>query len=144
MAPDEGAGDAGEPRRQRAARSEPRGAEADGRGEVPPGAGTPGHGGQRARRVLVVFAGDGTAESTLPTELRARGAHAEAIDIALGGTEHDVLRPEVARRLLRAVSAGAYDAVFAAPPCASFSVAHRPQLRSRGEPEGVAHAPPEW
>eukprot|EP00965_Chrysotila_dentata_P003863 126312-Pleurochrysis_carterae.AAC.1 len=72
-------------------------------------------------RVLVVFAGDGTAESTLPKALRARGCEVAAVDVALGGEDHNVLRAAVARRLLEETRAGRFTAVFAAPPCSSFS-----------------------
>eukprot|EP00965_Chrysotila_dentata_P105449 3482620-Pleurochrysis_carterae.AAC.1 len=39
---------------------------------------------------------------------------------------------------------GEYAAVFAAPPCSSFSVAHAPRLRSRDRPEGVQPMPRRW
>eukprot|EP00965_Chrysotila_dentata_P124735 4123817-Pleurochrysis_carterae.AAC.1 len=91
--------------------------------------------------VLVVFAGDGRAESTLPGELAARGVGVIAIDVALGGEEHDVRRPPEAASLLGRVRAGRFTAVFAAPPCLSFSVAHRPALRSRTEPGGLREVP---
>eukprot|EP00965_Chrysotila_dentata_P088062 2907108-Pleurochrysis_carterae.AAC.1 len=67
-----------------------------------------------------------------------------AVDTARGGADHDVLRPEVAARLLGWVRSGRFAVVFAAPPCASFSVAHVPQLRSRSEPEGIRPVPAEW
>eukprot|EP00965_Chrysotila_dentata_P093215 3079307-Pleurochrysis_carterae.AAC.1 len=34
--------------------------------------------------------------------------------------------------------------MFVAPPCSSFSVAHRPSLRTRVDPEGTRTAPPQW
>eukprot|EP00965_Chrysotila_dentata_P184560 6092625-Pleurochrysis_carterae.AAC.1 len=64
--------------------------------------------------------------------------------MALGGGEHDVRRPSVAALLLGRVRAGRFAAVFAAPPCLSFSVAHRPALRSRAEPGGVRQVPRRW
>eukprot|EP00965_Chrysotila_dentata_P020247 670385-Pleurochrysis_carterae.AAC.1 len=67
-------------------------------------------GGPTPRHVLVVFAGDGTAESTLPGELRRRGHRVTAIDVALGGAEHDVLRGDVAGRLLEEIRGGTFDA----------------------------------
>eukprot|EP00965_Chrysotila_dentata_P003851 125815-Pleurochrysis_carterae.AAC.1 len=53
------------------------------------GQGTGGGRELRGSTYLVVFAGDGTAESTLAGELRARGRRVEAIDTRLGGAEHD-------------------------------------------------------
>ena len=37
-----------------------------------------------------------------------------------------------------------YDAVFIATPCSSYSVAHRPQLRSRRHPEGTPTTTASW
>eukprot|EP00965_Chrysotila_dentata_P071367 2358703-Pleurochrysis_carterae.AAC.1 len=67
-----------------------------------------------------------------------------AIDLALGRTDHDVLREDVASRLLGWVGEGRFGAVFLAPPCSSFSVAHQPGLRTREEPEGAQPVPEEW
>eukprot|EP00965_Chrysotila_dentata_P063111 2091183-Pleurochrysis_carterae.AAC.1 len=67
-----------------------------------------------------------------------------AVDVALGGAEHDVLREHVAARLLGWVGSGKFRAVFVAPPCSSFSVAHPARLRSRSEPEGMQPVPAEW
>lgn len=92
---------------------------------------------------LVVFAGPGHHDD-LPARLRARGIHVEAIDTKIGGYRHDVLRDVVSRRLLSEVRAGVYDSVFVATPCASYSIAHRPQLRSRRKPMGVTPVPEEW
>eukprot|EP00965_Chrysotila_dentata_P054016 1792583-Pleurochrysis_carterae.AAC.1 len=91
---------------------------------------------RNAWRVMIAFAGDGRAQSTLEAELRARGADVDAVDVAVGGRDHDLARPEVSGRILAWVRSGRYHAVFAATPCASFSVAHVPQLRTRQEPEG--------
>eukprot|EP00965_Chrysotila_dentata_P218816 6190784-Pleurochrysis_carterae.AAC.1 len=66
-------------------------------------------------RALVVFAGEGTALSTLTSELQARGAEVEAIDTALGGSDHDLTVPAVAERVLGWVRARHFHAVFAAP-----------------------------
>eukprot|EP00965_Chrysotila_dentata_P134562 4450939-Pleurochrysis_carterae.AAC.1 len=46
--------------------------------------------------------------------------------------------------MLRRVTEGQFDAVFAAPQCASFSVAHAPKLRSRSSPEGIRPTPARW
>ena len=109
------------------------------------------HSAPRARRpgstawatALIVFAGPGH-ESDLAARLRARGVAVTVVDTKVGGGEHDVRRQDVGERLVRRVRRGDYDVVFAAPPCESFSVAHRPQLRSRRQPAGLANAPDEW
>ena len=79
---------------------------------------------------LIVFAGPGH-DSDLAARLRARGVAVTVVDTKVGGAEHDVRQPLVGQRLIERVRRGDYDVVFAAPPCESFSVAHRPQLRSR-------------
>ena len=66
------------------------------------------------------------------------------VDTKVGGAEHDVRRDGIGRRLIERVRRGDYDVVFAAPPCESFSVAHRPQLRSRRQAAGLHNAPAEW
>ena len=92
---------------------------------------------------LIVFAGPGH-EHDLAARLRARGVAVTVVDTKVGGSDHDVRRAGVGGRLLERVGRGDYDLVVAAPPCESFSVAHRPQLRSRRQKEGLHNAPPEW
>lgn len=77
-------------------------------------------------------------------ELRRRGHAVESIDTKVGGAHHDVLRPEVAERIEARVRARYFDGVFLATPCQSFSIAHRPQLRSRAHPLGLPSVPEEW
>eukprot|EP00965_Chrysotila_dentata_P253529 6211289-Pleurochrysis_carterae.AAC.2 len=67
-----------------------------------------------------------------------------ALDTRIGGRDHDLARTEVTEEVLRWVRERRFDAVFAAPPCESFSVAHAPQLRSRAAPAGIAPAPRRW
>ena len=83
----------------------------------------------RRFRFLILFAGDGAVWHALPRLLREAGHSVTAIDTKLGGAAHDVLRGGLAQRLLRAIAEGEYDAVFAAPPCSSFSVRHPKKLR---------------
>ena len=92
---------------------------------------------------LIVFAGPGH-ESDLAARLRARGIAVTVVDTKVGGSEHDVRQPRVGQRLIDRVRRGDYDVVFAAPPCESYSVAHRPQLRSRRSAAGLRSAPAEW
>eukprot|EP00965_Chrysotila_dentata_P115820 3828511-Pleurochrysis_carterae.AAC.3 len=76
--------------------------------------------------------------------MRARGARVVTIDTAVGGADHDLARYEVAETVLGWVRAGRFDAVFAAPPCASFSVALHPPVRTREQPTGISPAPSGW
>ena len=92
---------------------------------------------------LIVFAGPGH-DDDLASNLRARGVHVDAFDTKLGGHEHDVTVPAVADALLSATASGKYDFIFIATPCSSYSVAHRPQLRSRRTPMGLPSVPPSW
>ena len=92
---------------------------------------------------LIVFAGPGH-DDDLASSLRARGLHVDAVDTKLGGHDHDVTIPAVADALLSATASGRYDFVFIATPCSSYSVAHRPQLRSRRNPMGLPSVPLPW
>ena len=92
---------------------------------------------------LIVFSGDGH-DVDLAARLRARGMRVEAIDIKAGGAHHDVRRGGLAADLEARVQRGDFDVVFLATPCSSYSVAHRPQLRSRRSPLGTGIAPPHW
>ena len=91
----------------------------------------------------MVFAGPGH-EYDLATRLRARGTRVVVIDTKIGGYRHDLTRPAVAEALIHSVRALEHDFVFIATPCSSYSIAHRPQLRSRRRPMGVPGVPPEW
>jgi hypothetical protein len=79
---------------------------------------------------LIIFAGPG-AHDDLAAQLRARGIRVVAIDTKVGGQGHNVLHRHVRDGLIRQIRAREYDFVFMATPCESYSVAHRPQLRSR-------------
>ena len=98
----------------------------------------------RSFSALILFAGEGVALSTVASELRGLGWQVEVIDTRQGGPSHDVLQPQLADRLLARCRAGDFDAVFLAPPCSSFTPGHRPQLRSRKQPEGLSNAPESW
>ena len=80
--------------------------------------------------VLLLYAGSGASECALQHLLRAAGHSVLAIDIEQGGAAHDVSRQAVRSRIRALVAAGVFDAVFAAPPCKSFSVPPSP----KGEP----------
>ena len=92
---------------------------------------------------LIVFAGPGH-DDDLASSLRARGLHVDAVDTKVGGHDHDVSVPAVADALVSATASGRYDFIFIATPCSSYSVAHRPQLRSRRNPMGLPSVPLPW
>ena len=93
---------------------------------------------------LVIFAGPPGRHDGLPNFLEKLGWRVIMIDIKIGGAAHDVTRPGVAAALLEAIRLGTYDVVFLATPCESFSVAHRPALRTKREPWGVEPMPHRW
>ena len=95
-------------------------------------------------RVLLLFAGPGGADSSLPHSLRQAGCEVTAIDTKLGGAAHDVLRSSVGGPILQRIRAGEFDSVFVATPCSSYSVHHQPALRSDTQPKGKQPVPPEW
>ena len=97
-------------------------------------------------RVLILFAGPGKDLRRLAVFLREAGVDVVEMDLLLGGEAHDVTRAEVFEPLMRRIAMGDFAAVFAAPPCATFSVAHDPVLRrcDDGQIEGVQGLPDEW
>ena len=94
--------------------------------------------------ILILFAGPPERKDGLAAFLRKLGCAVTEIDVRIGGAEHDVLDPVVQQRLLARVQGGEFHAIFAAPPCKSFSVAHRPKLRTVLHPEGLPVIPTEW
>lgn len=94
--------------------------------------------------MLVLFAGPRDRADSLEAYLRALGLRVVAIDTKIGGGDHDVGRRDVRERLLARARNGEFIAVFAAPPCKSFSIAHRPMLRTSQFPEGLPMVPREW
>ena len=53
----------------------------------------------------------------------------------------DLSRPSVQSIVLAGIAKGIWDGVYVAPPCASFSPALTPRLRSLTEVEGVSPVP---
>ena len=98
----------------------------------------------RKGAALVLFSGPADRPDGLPAMLRRAGLTVVEIDVKVGGVDHDLTRPEVAAQLLARVAAGEFDVVFIGTPCESFSVAHRPRLRTASEPWGVGLMPAEW
>ena len=94
--------------------------------------------------MLVLFSGPIDRDDSLAILFRRLGCVVTEVDTKIGGDEHDVTVPRVAERLRARVAAGDFHLVFAAPPCQSFSVAHRPKLRDASHPEGLPTVPDEW
>lgn len=76
--------------------------------------------------------------------VRQAGHVAVPVDVAQGGAAHDLTDANARAALIASIAAGEYDAVFASPPCKSFSVRHPKQLRSKARPRGVEPMPAEW
>ena len=93
---------------------------------------------------LVVFAGPGERPDGLAAYLRSFGWRVVEVDILIGAEAHDVTSHVVAATLITRTANGEFAAVFLAPPCSSYSVAHRPKLRSAAQPEGITPIPSEW
>ena len=117
---------------------------------------TPQHGpASLSRHVLVLFSGPKDRPDGLMTFLRRLGFTVSALDNDPkngGGTDDDILRDPVYEKLLRDAQRGEYFAIFAAPPCSTFSVARLirstqsedggpPLVRSRTEIRGVTGIP---
>ena len=100
--------------------------------------------GERPAAALVLFSGPAERSDGLPAMLRKHGVHVVEIDVKVGGAEHDLTRPDVRSAILTRVEHGEFRAIFMGTPCESFSVAHRPKLRSRHSPWGVDTIPNEW
>lgn len=95
--------------------------------------------------ILLLFSGHTDHASSLTAQLRKLGAHVTPIDVEIGGHDHDLTRPSVQQRLLRRIEAGEFHAVFASPPCKSFSTSFGgTTLRSSTEPAGRHPVPAEW
>ena len=92
----------------------------------------------------MLFSGPDERHDGLPAALRRLGFDVVALDTKVGGRQHDVTRADVRAAVEAQIRGGEFDAVFLGTPCESVSVAHRPQLRSRKQPEGLRSAPPGW
>ena len=93
---------------------------------------------------LIVFSGPGERRDGIAAYLHHCGWRVVEIDILIGGSSHDMACPMVATELAQRVASGEFAVVFLAPPCSSYSVAHRPKLRSASQPEGITPVPAEW
>ena len=98
----------------------------------------------RPATALVLFSGPADRADGLPAQLRALGVSVVEIDVKVGGVDHDLTRPEVAQAILARIRAGEFGVVFSGTPCESFSVAHRPKLRTARWPWGLPQIPEAW
>ena len=99
---------------------------------------------RKARVALVIFAADDERPEGLPAQLRERGFDTIAVDTKIAGDQHNVLSASVRARVAEWLASGVVVCLFMAPPCESFSVAHRPQLRSARQADGILPVPPPW
>ena len=97
---------------------------------------------RKQRRFVVLFAGRERPYS-LRDALQRLGGRVDTYEL-LDGPEQDLSRPTVQSIVLAGVSAGVWDGVFMAPPCASFCPALVPRLRSLTEVEGIRPVPERW
>ena len=88
-------------------------------------------------RALHLFSGSGA----LCEKLQAQGWVVESVDVVFG-KGFDLARSSSQRYYLRRIRAGFYDYVHCGPPCASFSVARTPPIRSKSFLYGTPGIPP--
>ena len=75
--------------------------------------------------MLVLFSGSYNRPDALATFLTTRGLNVDVVDNDSdngGGQEHDLLNDAFFADLYDRVRRGAYLAIFAAPPCSTYSV----------------------
>eukprot|EP00965_Chrysotila_dentata_P078823 2599534-Pleurochrysis_carterae.AAC.1 len=78
-----------------------------------------------SRRVLILFSGPFSRPDGMSSFLTQHGLTTDCIDNCAkdgGGNAHNILVNSVYERLLQRCADGYYMAVFASPPCSSFSV----------------------
>ena len=98
---------------------------------------------RRRLRVLVLFSGRQRLGS-LPAYLLQLDADVETFELLDDAAEQDLAVRAIQQRVLSRVAGGEFDAVFMAPPCASFCFALRPILRSAARPMGHDRVPRKW
>jgi hypothetical protein len=119
--------------------------------------GTPGaYAAAAARDVLVLFSGNYKRPDGLGAFLTLCGLNATLVDNDSkrgGDTTHDLLNDPFFYELLRRIRTGRYFAIFAAPPCSTFSVARHfsspngrdggpAPVRTRAHPKGLPQLSP--
>ena len=108
---------------------------------------------RRPRRFLIVFSGDQEKLESIAACLRERGVRDDEIEQVdfMYGDKRDMLKADQILPLLERIAWGEFDAIFLAPPCSSFSIAHedgggeeRLKMRSKLEALGVKPPPAGW
>ena len=105
-----------------------------------------------SRRVLILFSGPYDRPDGLAAFLRRRGLEVDLVDSGIdgGGEAHDILNDALFVDIYDKVRAGTYFAIFAAPPCSTYSVARffrgnddsgPPIVRERDSILGIADVP---
>jgi hypothetical protein len=97
----------------------------------------------KGKRFLILFAGRERPHD-LRDALRRLGARVDSYEIMDDVDGQDLSRPSVQSIVLAGIAKGIWDGVYVAPPCASFSPALTPRLRSLTEVEGVSPVPARW
>ena len=96
-----------------------------------------------AVRVLILFSGR-RRPGSIATYLTMLGAEVVTFEIMDDSAAQDLSAESVQSAVLGRVRGGEFDAVFLAPPCASFCFALRPILRSLRYPMGRQDVPRRW
>ena len=92
--------------------------------------------------MLLLFSGPATTKASLASLFRAMGVQATEVDITnVDMVDQNLLDDAVWTRIKKVLADGVYDALFAAPPCRTFSEARRkwpapPVLRTSEFPYG--------
>ena len=97
------------------------------------------HTARLSRRILVLFSGPYNRPDGLIAFLQGFGLSVFPIDNNArngGNKDHDLLNDEFFERLLRSVQRGEFLAIYAAPPCSTFSISRF--NRSKDSPDGGA------
>ena len=89
----------------------------------------------KRKLALDLFSGVGRVAA----HLRRAEGHVEEVDI-VHGSDHDITRPSVCRKLCKRIRQGRYDAAMVAAPCTSFTVARARTciIRTKAQPWGLA------
>ena len=108
----------------------------------------------RSRRVLILFSGPYRRPDGLAAFLQRAGFDVTMVDNdrASGNAQHDLLDEAFYTQLLDQVAQGAFFAIFAAPPCSTFSISRfivaesatdggPPPVRTRDCIRGVEETP---
>ncbi|MGZ0213958.1 MAG: hypothetical protein ACKVI4_15900, partial [Actinomycetales bacterium] len=92
---------------------------------------------RQSRRILILFSGPYNRPDGLAAHLNKLGFETTMLDNdpdSGGGQAGDILNDDVNNTLLRRTAAGEFFAVFAAPPCSTFSITRH--FQARGSADG--------